>query len=217
MVTYDGRSQVGAPPQTRQLDGLTITKISVGQLDNNAYLLTDTATNASLLVDAASDAPTLLSLVPETGLNAVLTTHSHQDHWAALAAVVKATGATTYAGEIDADDIPVATDIRLADGDQVSVGDTHLTAIHLAGHTAGSIALHLRATDGSDHIFTGDCLFPGGVGRTTPETFPQLYADVTTKVFDVFGDDTWIYPGHGWDTTLGAERPHLPEWRERGW
>jgi glyoxylase-like metal-dependent hydrolase (beta-lactamase superfamily II) len=75
----------------------------------------------------------------------------------------------------------------------------------------------LHAADGSDHIFTGDCLFPGGVGRTTPEDFPQLYADVTTKVFDVFGDDTWIYPGHGWDTTLGAERPKLTEWRERGW
>ena len=216
-MTYDGRSQVGAPPQTRRLAGLTITKISVGQLDNNAYLLTDEGAAASLLIDAAAEASTLLALVPDTGLAAVVTTHSHHDHWAALAEVIAATGATTYAGEFDADDIPVATEVRLADGDQVTLGDTELTAIHLAGHTPGSIALHLRAADGSDHIFTGDCLFPGGVGRTTPDDFPQLYKDVTTKVFDVFGDDTWIYPGHGWDTTLGTERPHLAEWRERGW
>jgi glyoxylase-like metal-dependent hydrolase (beta-lactamase superfamily II) len=70
---------------------------------------------------------------------------------------------------------------------------------------------------GRTHIFTGDSLFPGGVGRTTPETFPQLLDDVTVRLFDRFGDDTWIYPGHGWDTTLGAERPHLAEWRARGW
>jgi glyoxylase-like metal-dependent hydrolase (beta-lactamase superfamily II) len=216
-VTYDGRSQVGAPPQTRPLAGLTITKISVGQLDNNAYLITDEASGQTLLIDAAAEASTLLELIPEAGLTAIVTSHSHGDHWGALAEVVGKTGATTYAGEYDADDIPVATDVRLADGDQLNLGGTRMTVIHLAGHTPGSIALHLRAADGSDHIFTGDCLFPGGVGRTTPETFPQLYSDVTSKVFDVFGDDTWIYPGHGWDTNLGAERPQLADWAERGW
>ena len=40
---------------------------------------------------------------------------------------------------------------------------------------------------------------------------------MSTKIFDVYGDDVWFYPGHGGDSTLGAERPHLAEWRERGW
>ena len=216
-MTYTGRSQVGAPPQTRTLGEITVTKIAVGELDNNAYLLTDAATGENLLIDAAAEPRALLAQLPDQRLDAVVTTHRHADHWGALAQVVAATGASTMAGEFDADAIGVPTDRRLGEGDNIPLGSTNLTVIHLAGHTPGHIALHLQAADGSHHVFTGDCLFPGGVGRTTDETFEQLYTDVTTKVFDRFDDDTWIYPGHGWDTTLGAERPHLQEWRERGW
>jgi glyoxylase-like metal-dependent hydrolase (beta-lactamase superfamily II) len=89
----------------------------------------------------------------------------------------------------------------------------------LSGHTPGSIALLYDDPKGHPHLFTGDCLFPGGVGNTQKdaERFRSLYEGVVGKIFDVLPDETWIYPGHGKDTTLGAERPHLEEWRERGW
>jgi len=90
--------------------------------------------------------------------------------------------------------------------------------IHLQGHTPGSVALALVGADEATHLFTGDCLFPGGVGKTWKDgDFEKLLGDVTTRVFDVYGDSTVVYPGHGDDTTLGTERPHLDEWKERGW
>jgi len=131
--------------------------------------------------------------------------------------VVAQTGARTLAHADDADAIPVRTDVRLSHGDTVAVGSVELEVIHLRGHTPGSVALRHRDPGGTDHLITGDALFPGGVGKTTRETFPQLFADVRERVFDVMADDTWFYPGHGADSTLGAERPHLDEWRARGW
>jgi glyoxylase-like metal-dependent hydrolase (beta-lactamase superfamily II) len=90
--------------------------------------------------------------------------------------------------------------------------------IHLVGHTPGSIALLYDDPDGSPHLFTGDSLFPGGPGRTTdPQSFTSLMNDLGSKVFDRLPDETWVYPGHGHDTTLGAERASLDEWRRRGW
>ena len=215
-MDYDGHTQVGAPPQQRDLGPLVIAKIAVGPLDNNAYLLRS-ADGSTLLIDAAAEAETLLAQLPQGRLDAVLTTHSHADHWGALAEVVSATGARTYAGASEAAGITVHTDVGLRHGDTVALGDLTLEVIGLRGHTPDSLAVAWTDPEGRTHIFTGDSLFPGGVGRTTPETFPQLLDDVTVRLFDRFGDDTWIYPGHGWDTTLGAERPHLAEWRARGW
>lgn len=214
-MAYTGHTQPGSPPQQRDLGTVTVTKIAVGPLDNNSYVLRAPG-GQTLLIDAAAEPATLLALLPE-GLDAVLTTHSHGDHWGALAEVVAATDATTLAGVDDAAAIPVPTDTVLSDGDTVSLGDTQLQIIALRGHTPGSVAVALRDEDGRAHIFTGDSLFPGGVGRTTPETFPTLFADVSERLFDRFDDDTWIYPGHGWDTTLGSERPSLEEWQARGW
>jgi glyoxylase-like metal-dependent hydrolase (beta-lactamase superfamily II) len=108
----------------------------------------------------------------------------------------------------------------LAGGDTVRIGELSFEVIHLRGHTPGSVALALEgpATGGVTQLFTGDCLFPGGVGKTwQPGDFDQLLDDVTTRVFDVYDDTTVVYPGHGDDTTLGAERPSLATWRERGW
>jgi glyoxylase-like metal-dependent hydrolase (beta-lactamase superfamily II) len=105
-------------------------------------------------------------------------------------------------------------------GDTVTVGGQTLEVVHLRGHTPGSIALVWRGGEGAGtHVFTGDSLFPGGVGNTQkdPERFASLIDDVEQRIFGVLPDDTWVYPGHGKDTTLGAERPHLGEWRERGW
>jgi glyoxylase-like metal-dependent hydrolase (beta-lactamase superfamily II) len=214
---YTGHVDNGGPAATRAAGGLQITKVSVGPMDNNAYLLRCTRTGEQLLVDAANDADTLLELVGSAGLGRVVTTHRHQDHWLGLEAVVAATGARTAVGIDDVDGITVATDEPLADGDEVVVGDVRLEVIQLVGHTPGSIALLHSDPDGRPHLFTGDSLFPGGVGKTTPETFPRLIDDVEEKLFGRLPDETWVYPGHGDDTTIGAERASVPEWRARGW
>jgi glyoxylase-like metal-dependent hydrolase (beta-lactamase superfamily II) len=191
-------------------------------MDNNAYLVTCSETGESLLIDAANDADDLIDLVrthaPKLAL--IVTSHQHFDHWQALQAVVEATGAPTAAHELDAGPLPVRPDRLLAEGDRVDVGRLSFDVIHLRGHTPGSVALALggEATGGATQLFTGDCLFPGGVGRTTkPAEFESLLDGVKTSIFDRFGDETVVYPGHGDDTTLGVERPHLEEWRTRGW
>ncbi|RNF82291.1 MBL fold metallo-hydrolase [Streptomyces botrytidirepellens] len=218
-MTYSGVVTVGGPADVHELPDLMISKVAVGPMNNNAYLLRCRATDEQLLIDAAADPQTLLSLIGESGIASVVTTHRHQDHWNALREVVDATGARTVAGRYDAEGIPVPTDVQIEDGDTVRVGRVELTARHLVGHTPGSIALVYDDPQGHPHVFTGDCLFPGGVGNTwkDPEAFESLINDVETKLFDRLPDETWVYPGHGDDTTLGAERPHLAAWRERGW
>ncbi|MFE7099835.1 MBL fold metallo-hydrolase [Streptomyces erythrochromogenes] len=218
-MTYTGEVKVGGPADVHELADLMISKVAVGSMNNNAYLLRCRATDEQLLIDAAAEPQTLLSLIGDDGIASVVTTHRHGDHWGALAEVVAATGARTYAGALDAEGIPVATDVAVADGDTVRVGRVELTARHLVGHTPGSIALVYDDPHGHAHVFTGDCLFPGGVGNThdDPEAFKSLLDDVQHKLFEQLPDETWVYPGHGNDTTLGAERPHLAEWRERGW
>jgi glyoxylase-like metal-dependent hydrolase (beta-lactamase superfamily II) len=217
-MTYSGEVKVGGPADVHELKDLMITKIAVGPMDNNAYLLRCRATDEQLLIDAANDARTLLGMIGDDGIASVVTTHRHADHWQALAEVVAATGARTYAGRDDAEGIPVPTDVPVDDGDTVRVGHVELTARHLVGHTPGSIALVYDDPHGHPHVFTGDCLFPGGPGRTTqPAEFNSLMDGLEAKLFDVLPDETWVYPGHGNDTTIGTERPHLPEWRERGW
>jgi glyoxylase-like metal-dependent hydrolase (beta-lactamase superfamily II) len=147
----------------------------------------------------------------------VVTTHRHTDHWQGLQDVAGVSGAESLAHEADAPEIPVVTQ-TLQDGDTVRVGGAELEVIHLTGHTPGSIALLYRDPGGHGHLFTGDSLFPGGPGRTnSPEEFASLMGDLEKKVFGRLPDDTWFYPGHGDDSTLGAERPSIPEWRTRGW
>jgi glyoxylase-like metal-dependent hydrolase (beta-lactamase superfamily II) len=218
-VTYTGNVTVGGRADVRELPHLVVEKLAVGPYDNNSYLLRCTATGTQVLVDAAAEPDRLLELIGDDGIEAVVTTHRHRDHWAALEAVVAATGARTIAHADDAPGIDVQTDEVVPDGGTIRVGDVELTAIHLVGHTPGSIALLYDDPTGPPHLFTGDCLFPGGVGNTEKDAarFASLYADVSTKLFGRLPDETWVYPGHGKDTTLGAERPHLDEWRERGW
>ena len=207
----------------RDLRHLQIRKLSVGPMDNNAYLLTCRSTGAQLLIDAAADPDALRRMVAAGGshneLDLIVTTHSHHDHVGALEELVAATGARTAAGAADAKEIRAKIDLPLAHGDVLEFGAQQVEIIHLRGHTPGSVAVLLRAGDEGDHLFTGDSLFPGGVGNTEqdPQRFTQLMDDVEERIFDRLGEETWVYPGHGDDTTLGAERPSLPLWRERGW
>jgi glyoxylase-like metal-dependent hydrolase (beta-lactamase superfamily II) len=219
-LPYTGHVSRGSNPQQRDVPGARIIKMSVGGMDNNCYLVQCTATGAALLIDAANEADRIIELVNQETpdrVALVVTTHQHRDHWSALEKVAAATGAPTAAHPLDAAPLPVRPDRLLANGDLIEIGDLAFEVIHLRGHTPGSIALALVAGPGV-HLFTGDALFPGGVGRTTNrEDFTSLYTDVTTKIFDRYPDDAVVYPGHGDDTTLGTERPHLGEWRERGW
>ncbi len=217
-MTYTGKVRPGGPADVRELAGLVVSKISVGPMDNEAYLLRCRTTGEQLLVDAAEEPDRLLDLIGPDGVVGVVTTHRHADHWQALGDVVKATGARTFAHPLDAPAIPVETDVFLEDGDRLRFGAVELTAVHQVGHTPGSICLVYDDPEGFPHLFTGDCLFPGGVGRTTsPEDFQSLFTGVRDKLFGTLPDETWVYPGHGDDTTLGAERPHLDEWQARGW
>ena len=221
-MAYTGEVKVGGPADVRELPGLRVTKIAVGNFDNNVYLLECAATGEVLMIDAAAEPDRLLAEVGTRPLVRIVESHQHPDHWQALESVVAATHAPVVAHPLDAPAYPVPVDELVDDGDTVTVGDARLEVIHLSGHTPGGIALLYDANGelaDSPHLFTGDCLFPGGVGNTfgNAENFERLYTDVVTKVFGRLPDNTWVYPGHGRDTTLGSERPHLAEWRERGW
>lgn len=220
-MTYTGDVTPGGEPERRELPDATIGKLSVSAMDNNCYLITCRSTGSQVLIDAADDAPRLLRWLGSSGgrLESIITTHQHWDHHRALAEVVSATGAKTLAGRDDAAALPVPVDQVLDHGDTVRVGDLVLDVVHLRGHTPGSVALVLTSSGGGVHAFTGDSLFPGGIGNTRGNAahFASLIDDVEHRLFDVLPDSTWVYPGHGKDTTLGAERPALPEWRARGW
>ena len=213
------------------LTDVTVRSVSVSEMNNNIYLVTSKSDGSQLLIDAADDVPAIDSLVDSassdsgvaTKLEGIATTHQHWDHIRALREYVKLSGAKTYAGVEDVESIAsgadVIIDVPLKHGDSISVGTTVLECVHLRGHTPGSIAYVLRDSGGATVIFSGDSLFPGGVGNTQndPERFTSLLDDVTARLFGKYPDTSLVLPGHGASTTLGRERPSLDEWRVRGW
>ena len=211
----------GGPPLVLRLSGLvTVIKVSVGPADNNAYLLQRRG-GGSILIDAANDDDRLVKIISDLPLDAIVTTHRHADHWQALWSVASATGARLMCGQPDLDAFSrgarVTGLIGVWDGDQIDLGPESLEVIGLVGHTPGSITLAYPGA-GRTHLFTGDSLFPGGPGKThTPQDFTSLMNDLENKIFARFDDNTVVHPGHGDDTTLGTERPHLAEWWKRGW
>ncbi|MBA2529610.1 MAG: MBL fold metallo-hydrolase [Euzebyales bacterium] len=218
MSDYTGHVEPGGPAASRTVptgEGqVEIRKLSVGPMDNNAYVLVDTGSGAALLIDAADEADRLLAEVEGLDLTAIVTTHGHRDHWQALGPLADATGAPVWLHPDDASMVPRTADHGVADGEVLRFGAGSVRLFHTPGHTPGSTVLLL----GDNHLFTGDTLFPGGPGRTTSSAeFRQIMDSIERRIFDPLTDDTWVYPGHGDDTTLGAERPHLGQWRERGW
>lgn len=205
-----------------------ITTVTVGSMSNNCYFIS--AGQDALLIDAADDADLLLSTAEHLGVRItdVLTTHRHPDHVGALEAVLEATGARHHASVQDAAELPAAVDETWGehadDGapekfttSSDSLNDLGMELIVLRGHTEGGLGVILPCEDEASHLFPGDSLFPGGVGKTdSEEAFTRLLADVTERCFRL-PDETVVHPGHGDGTTIGAERPHLDEWRERGW
>jgi len=212
------------------LPSVAIRRLAVSTMANNVYLLTAKRTGSQILIDAADDAPAIAALLAAGAgdtempveLKLISTTHSHWDHVRALAELATTTGAPTAAGRDDAAAIEaesgVVTDRLLDHGDVVDIDGIVLKAVRLRGHTPGSIAYVLEDVE-PIVIFSGDSLFPGGVGNTDkdPGRFSSLLNDVEQRLFAVYPDDAVVLPGHGDATTLGAERPALPQWRDRGW
>lgn len=203
------------------------------ELEALQQLIADGAADAAGAADAGGvDADGGSVAQPGDRLRWILTTHTHWDHTRATKALAEATGAQIAVGRDDAptlrEERGVAVDRELVGGEQIAIDGVALETVALRGHTPGSIAFVLSeerngGAPGGERspvlLFTGDSLFPGGVGNTGDDAgrFAQLFADVTERLFDRFDDDAMVYPGHGAATTLGAERPSLPEWRARGW
>lgn len=202
-------------------------------MNNAVYLLTAKASGQQVLIDAADDVESLAALLEEGAADAVpssaslrfiLTTHAHWDHTRAVGELASRTGASIAIGAADADQLrqerDVDADVLLHDGDTVNIEGVALDVIGLRGHTPGSMAFATSSeSDQPTLLFTGDSLFPGGVGNTGNDRarFTQLITDVSERIFDRFDDSAKVLPGHGDATTIGTERPSLPEWRERGW
>jgi glyoxylase-like metal-dependent hydrolase (beta-lactamase superfamily II) len=193
--------------------GVRVDKLVVGPFENNVFIVRCTSTGEAVLLDAANEHELLLDVCRRTGVRRVLTTHGHWDHIQAVEAVRDA-GIEVGIAADDAEMLP-SYDFVIADDEEFTVGDLRLRAVHTPGHTKGSTSFVL---EGSPVVFTGDTLFPGGPGNTsTPgASFDEVIASIDRRLLTL-PPDTLVLPGHGLDTTVGEERPHLDEWIERGW
>jgi glyoxylase-like metal-dependent hydrolase (beta-lactamase superfamily II) len=200
-------------PAHYESTAVRVDKVVVGPYENNAYVVRCRRTGEAILVDAANEHELLVPLCRALGVRRVLTTHGHFDHIQAVEACREAGIDVGVAAE-DAKMLP-SYDFVIGDEDVIEVGDLKLEAIHTPGHTPGSTSFLL---DGEPLLFTGDTLFPGGPGNTVFEgaSFEQIIASIDRRLFTLPAD-LLVLPGHGLDTTLGTERPHLQEWVDRGW
>jgi len=193
--------------------GWEIHKVVVGPVDNNVFILRCTRTGDAVLLDAANEHDLLLDLCETLGVRTVLETHGHWDHIQAIPAVRDAGYEVGVTAE-DADMLE-AYDYLLEDESVIEVGDLRLHTIATPGHTPGSMSFRL---EGAPVLFSGDTLFPGGPGNTSFEhsDFDTIIESIDRRMFTLPAD-TLVLPGHGDDTTIGTERPHLDEWIERRW
>ena len=193
-------------------DQVEITKVVVGPMDNNVFFARCRQTGEAVMVDAANEGDRLLDLCRELGVTKVVETHTHWDHIQAVPQVREA----GYPVGVTAEDAPQLDgyDYLIGDEDVLEVGRLRLTAMHTPGHTPGSVCFKV---EGSPVLFSGDTLFPGGPGATKYPggDFPTIIESV--KRLFTLPPDTVVMPGHGADTTIGTEQPHLQEWIDRGW
>jgi glyoxylase-like metal-dependent hydrolase (beta-lactamase superfamily II) len=191
-------------------DDLIVRKIEVGNMENNTYVLECPDTHDALLIDGCFEADVILEGASGANVVAIVQTHGHSDHVQALPELVAALKVPVLAHP--GDTYPVPTE-ELTDGQAIPFGNREAKVIHTPGHTPGGVCLLVGG-----HLVSGDTLFPGGPGNTwgNRSAFDQIIGAVREKLF-VLPDDTVVYPGHGRDTTIGSERPHLDEWIERGW
>ena len=215
MTGRDTLDAMAAPTDTLHWhdERAEIHKVVVGPVDNNVFVLRCTETGEAVLLDAANEHERLLELCSALGVRSVLETHGHWDHIQAVPAVRDA-GYEVAVTAADADMLD-AYDLVLEDESVIEVGRLRLHTIATPGHTPGSMCFRL---EGSPVLFSGDTLFPDGPGATKVPggDFPTIIESIDRRLFTLPAD-TVVLPGHGDDTTIGAERPHLDEWIERGW
>jgi len=195
------------------MDGVELRSFMLPEFENNVYVMVDPVTRESVLFDAPANAPRILETLDGTTLRYILMTHADGDHVGALSEVHAATGAPIAVHPSEADRLPIPAEISLEDGQIIRFGNVELRAIHTPGHTPGGMSFVT-----GDILIAGDTLFPGGPGNTDRpfSNFDQIIDTIRTKLF-VLPDNTKVYPGHGRATTIGAERPHLQEWIDRGY
>jgi glyoxylase-like metal-dependent hydrolase (beta-lactamase superfamily II) len=212
MARTPARSVMTRPAHYETTD-VRIDKLVVGPYENNVFILRDKGTGAAVLLDAANEHELLLEVSKATGVRRVLTTHGHFDHIQAVTQMRDA-GIDVGIATQDAEMLP-GYDFTIPDDEVIEVGELRLRTIHTPGHTAGSTCFLI---EGHPVLFSGDTLFPGGVGNTTLPggDFSTIIRSVDTRLFTLAAE-TLVLPGHGLDTTVGSERPHLDEWVERGW
>ncbi|MGH3441660.1 MAG: MBL fold metallo-hydrolase [Nitriliruptorales bacterium] len=215
---YDGHVEAGTGTAERRDGRLVVRKLSVGEMDNNVYLLADAETGDAYVIDAAAQPDRIRGAVAGLTPLAALQTHGHWDHVRAWDDLREDPGMGIWGHEGDVELFPRRPDRLLVHGERLPLGGLEVEVIHTPGHTEGGLNYLVRG-EGRPHLFTGDSLFPGGVGNTwdDPDRFRRLFESVRERLFDALPDETWVYPGHGDDTTLGTERPNLPEWEARGW
>ena len=204
---------VVAPPAHYEATDVRIDKYVVGPFENNVFVVRDKGSGEALIIDAANEHDLLLEVSRATGVRRVLTTHGHWDHIQAVTALRDAGIEVGVAGA-DAEMLP-SYDFTIPDDDVLTVGGLRLHSIHTPGHTPGSTCFLL---EGHPVLFSGDTLFPGGPGNTKFEnaSFDTIITSIDRRLFTL-DPDILVLPGHGLDTTIGTERPHLDEWIERGW
>jgi glyoxylase-like metal-dependent hydrolase (beta-lactamase superfamily II) len=194
---------------------LEIHAVVVGSYANNVFVLRCRDTGEAVLIDAANEHERLLELCKGLGVRRVLETHGHFDHIGAVAQIREA----GYEVGVNSSDAPmlkdVGYDVFIDDAEIIEVGNLRLHAIHNPGHTPGSVSF---LVEGAPLLFSGDTLFPGGPGNTkyAGGDFATIIDSIDNKLFTL-PKHTIVMPGHGVSTTIGAERPHLQEWVDRGW
>ncbi|MBC6461422.1 MBL fold metallo-hydrolase [Actinomadura sp. HBU206391] len=186
-------------------------------VDNNVWLVGDD--DEVLVIDAAHDADAILTAIAGRRLVAIVSTHAHNDHINAAAAVADGTGAPILLHEDDRvlwDAVypDRAPDGSLADGDEITVAGTVLRVMHTPGHAPGAVCLYAPELE---TVFTGDTLFQGGPGATgrSYSDFPTIIDSIRDRLL-ALPPKTVVRTGHGDTTVIGTEAPHLEEWIQRG-
>ncbi|WP_406104005.1 MBL fold metallo-hydrolase [Micromonospora globbae] len=196
---------------TFSLDGQTF------DVDNNVWVVGDD--DECVVLDAPHDVDAILTVVGERRVRAILATHAHDDHVRAAPALARATGAPVLLHPADRvlwdlvhPDVAPGGDLR--DGATVEVAGIALRVLHTPGHSPGACSFHAPALGA---VFTGDTLFAGGPGATgrSYSDFGTIVESIRTRLLTL-PPETVVHTGHGDDTSIGAEAPHLDEWIARG-